>query len=59
MFASTKMLTKIYLSFPQLWNIYSAKRKEKGIEIPETSQEYSMLNNSIISQKVSLLKHPG
>lgn len=57
MFASAKMLKKIYLSFPRLWESFCFIKKNKGIQLPSTDISTSILNGSkIFQEKTEVLK---
>lgn len=52
MFAAAKMLKKIYLSFPLLWNMFSKIKEDKGIVMLSCDTSSFILNASVISEKV-------
>ena len=58
MFASFKMLKKIYLSFPQIWTIFSQIRSDKSLGGPPASElSFSILNQSVnLNDSVTKLK---
>jgi hypothetical protein len=56
MFASFRMLKKIYISFPQIWNIFSKVRIDKSLNISNNDLSTSLLNQSVMAEKVEIVK---
>lgn len=56
MIAAAKMLKKIYLSFPLLWDMFSKVKEDKGLNLTISDPSSSFLNHSVKNEKVEMVK---
>lgn len=56
MLASFKMLKKIYISFPQIWNHFQRTKIQKSILLTKDSaQSIRLIDQSIVSEPVEII----
>jgi len=52
LFASFKMLRKIYISFPQIWDMFEVFKNQKSLNLAKDPQMSMLMGSIIIDEHV-------